>query len=79
MGQRSLVLDPGLDRLQAYLLQMDPGDELSVERAAEVSGLDQHTCSSVLDALTQAGLMMRLQQNAYVRCRSDQAETRDGR
>ena len=33
------------------------------------SGLDQKRCDDVLSALMRAGLMMRLQHDAYVRCR----------
>ena len=69
--QRSLVLDAGLDKLQTYLLTMVPGDEVSVPRAMEISGLDASQCDAVLDALARAGLMMRLQQDAYVRRRLD--------
>src|SRR5262249_41783762 len=65
--QRSLVLDAGLDKLQAFLLGMVPGDEVSVRRAMEISGLDASQCDAVLDALARAGLMMRLQHDAYVR------------
>src|SRR5207237_6753341 len=67
--RRSLVLDAGLDKLQAFLLGMVPGDEVSVHRAMEVSGLDAAQCDAVLDALARAGLMMRLQHDAYVRRR----------
>jgi len=69
--QRSLVLDAGLDKLQTYLLTMVPGDEVSVPRAMEISGLDAAQCDAVLDALARAGLMMRLQHDAYVRRRMD--------
>src|ERR1043166_4085537 len=65
--RRSLVLDAGLDKLQAFLLGMVPGDELSLPRAMEISGLDAAQCDAVLDALTRAGLMIRLQHDAYVR------------
>jgi hypothetical protein len=65
--RRSLVLDAGLDKLQTFLLGMVPGDELSVPRAMEISGLDQAQCDAVLGALARAGLMMRLQHDAYVR------------
>jgi hypothetical protein len=68
---RSLKLDTGLDKLQGFLLEMEPGDELSVTRAVEISGLDRRTCGSILDALMNAGLMMRLQHESYVRCRRD--------
>jgi len=67
--RRSLVLDAGLDRLQAFLLGMGPGDEVSVPRAVEISGLDASQCDAVLDALARAGLMIRLQHDAYVRHR----------
>ena len=50
---------------------MTPGDEVSARRAAEISGLDQKRCDAVLDALMRAGLMMRLQNDAYVRVRLD--------
>jgi hypothetical protein len=66
---RSLVLDAGLDKLQAFLLGMVPGDEVSVPRAMEISGLDASQCDAVLDALARAGLMIRLQHDAYVRRR----------
>jgi predicted transcriptional regulator of viral defense system len=67
--RRSLVIDPGLDKLQELLLGMVPGDEVSVARAVEVSGLDEAQCDAVLDALMKAGLMLRLQRGDYVRCR----------
>jgi hypothetical protein len=65
--RRSLELDAGLDKLQAFLLGMVPGDEVSVPRAMEISGLDASQCDAVLDALARAGLMIRLQHDAYVR------------
>ena len=69
--RRSLVIDPGLDKLQELLLEMVPGDELSVARAAEVSGLDDAQCDAVLEALMRAGLMIRVQPGDYVRCQLD--------
>ena len=68
---RSLVIDPGLDKLQELLLGMVPGDEVSVARAAEVSGLNEAQCDAVLGALMRAGLMIRLQPGDYVRCQLD--------
>ena len=65
--RRSLVLDAGLDKLQAFLLEMSPGDELNVERAMQISGLARDVCVLVLEALVRAGLMIRLQQDAYIR------------
>jgi hypothetical protein len=65
--RRSLVLDAGLDKLQTFLLDMVPGDEVSVPRAMEISGLDASQCDAVLNALARAGLMIRLQHDAYVR------------
>jgi hypothetical protein len=65
--RRSPVLDAGLDKLQTYLLGMVPGDEVSVPRAMEISGLDASQCDAVLEALARAGLMIRLQHDAYVR------------
>ena len=67
--RRSLVIDPGLDKLQDLLLGMVPGDEVSVARAVAVSGLDAAQCDAVLDALMKAGLLLRLQPGGYVRCR----------
>jgi hypothetical protein len=69
--RHSLVIDAGLDKLQDLLLAMVPGDEVSVARAVEVSGLDEAQCDAVLDALMRAGLMIRLQPGEYVRCRLD--------
>ena len=66
---RTQLLDPGLDKLQEFLLAMEPGDEVSVARAQELSGLNEAHCDAVLGALMRAGLMIRLQHNAYVRCR----------
>jgi hypothetical protein len=69
--RHSIVLDAGLDKLQEFLLGMDPGDEVSVPRAMAISGLNAAQCDAVLDALARAGLMMRLQHDAYVRHRLD--------
>jgi hypothetical protein len=69
--RRSLVLDAGLDKLQAFLLGMVPGDEVSIPRAMEISGLNHSQCDAVLNALARAGLMIRLQHDAYVRSRLD--------
>jgi predicted transcriptional regulator of viral defense system len=71
--RRSLVIDPGLDKLQEMLLGLAPGDEVSVAHATEVSGLNESQCDVVLEALMRAGLMMRLQHGAYVRCQLDMA------
>jgi hypothetical protein len=65
--RRSLVLDAGLDKLQEMLLAMDAGDEVSLPDAAKISGLNAAHCEAVLDALARAGLMARLQGDAYVR------------
>ncbi|HVH27524.1 MAG TPA: hypothetical protein VM818_12215 [Vicinamibacterales bacterium] len=70
------LVNTGFDKLQDFLLAMSPGDELSTQRASEISGLDHERCSAVLDALMRAGLMMRLQQDAYVRCRLAQPGAR---
>ena len=67
-------VDAGFDRLQEYLLAMTPGDQISVSRAAEISGLEAAQCDAVLNALLHAGLMMRLQHDAFVRCRMKLAE-----
>lgn len=69
--RHSLVIDPGLDKLQELLLSMSPGDEVSVARAIEVSGLDQSQCDAVLEALMRAGFMVRLAQGGYARCQAD--------
>jgi hypothetical protein len=68
---RSQLIDPGLNKLQDFLLAMEPGDEVSVARAQAISGLNEAFCDAVLGALMRAGLMIRLQHNAYVRCRID--------
>ena len=62
-------VDTGMDKLQDFLLAMSPGDELSAHHAAELSGLDHKRCDAILDALMRAGLMVRLQHDAYIRCR----------
>lgn len=68
------AVDTGFDKLQDFLLAMAPGDQLSPWRAAEISGLDRKQCHAILDALMRAGLMMRLQHDAYVRCRLETTE-----
>ena len=65
--RRTLVLDTGLDKLQELLLGMTAGDEVSVPHAVAISGLRADYCAAVLEALTRAGLMTRLQGDAYVR------------
>jgi hypothetical protein len=50
---------------------MAPGDEVSVARATEVSGLDQSQCDAVLEGLMRAGFMVRLDQGGYARCQLD--------
>ena len=69
--RHSLVIDPGMDKLQELLLAMSPGDEVSVARATEVSGLDQSQCGAVLEGLMRAGFMVRLDQGGYARCQLD--------
>ena len=71
---RQKLVDIGIDKLQDFLLAMAPGDEVSARRAAEISGLDHKRCDAVLDALMRAGLMVRLQHDAYVRCRLEATE-----
>ena len=66
--RRTLVIDAGLDKLQAFLLEMAPGDEVSPQHAAELSGLETRQCDAVLDALVRAGLMVRVSADAYIRC-----------
>ena len=65
--RRSLVVDTGLDKLQELLLGMSEGDEISVPHAVDASGLAAPQCEAILEALTRAGLMMRLQGDAYIR------------
>ena len=65
--RRSLVVDAGLDKLQELLLTMDEGDEISVPHASRISGLQLTQCEAVLEALTRAGLLIRLQGDAYIR------------
>ena len=67
--RRSLVLDAGLDKLQEWLLVMEEGDEVSVPHAMKISGLQAVECEAVLEALRRAGLMVRLEGDAYVRRR----------
>ena len=65
---RSEAIDAGFDKLQDFLLAMTPGDQVSVTRAAELSGLDTGRCDAVLTALQRAGLMQQ-RHDEYVRCR----------
>lgn len=69
--RRSLVIDPGMDKLQELLLAMAPGDEVSIARAREVSGLEESQCDAVLEGLMRAGFMVRCDQGAYARCQLD--------
>jgi hypothetical protein len=70
----AMLIDHGLNKLQEFLLAMEPGDEVSVLRAKEISGLNEQYCDAVLAALMRAGLMIRLQHDAYVRCRIRDAD-----
>ena len=65
--RRALVIDEGLDKLQAFLLEMAPGQEVSARDAAELSGLEVRHCDVVFDALVRAGLMIRLEHDSYQR------------
>ena len=70
--RRSLVVDAGLDKLQQLLLAMRDGDEISVPHATRISGLQATQCEVVLEALTRAGLLIRLQGDAYIRRHLDE-------
>lgn len=72
--RRTLIVDAGLVKLEEFVLGMAPGDEMNVTRAAEISGLNRKHCDRLLGALMRAGLIMRLQHDAYVRCRLQVAE-----
>lgn len=65
--RRSLAIDAGLDKLQALLLEMAAGDEVSLPYAIHISGLEAAQCEAVLDELTRAGLMSRAASDTYVR------------
>jgi hypothetical protein len=77
--RRSQAANAGLDKLQEFLLAMEPGDEVSIVHAHKTSGLDAATCETVLDALMRAGLMIRLQHDAYVRVRLEETERQRGK
>jgi hypothetical protein len=62
-------IDMAFDKLQDFLVAMVPGDEISAQQASDISGLDCERCGAILDSLARAGLMIRLQYDAYVRCR----------
>ena len=70
--RRSLVVDAGLDKLQQLLLAMCEGDEISVPQATRISGLQATQCEAVLEALTRAGLLIRVQGDAYIRRHLDE-------
>jgi hypothetical protein len=76
---RTDATDNGLDKLQDFLLAMEPGDALSSARAHEISGLDLRMCDAVLDALMRAGLMIRVHEDAYVRVRLEHPERYGGK
>jgi len=76
---RTHATDSGLDKLQEFLLAMEPGDALSSARAHEISGLDPSVCDTVLDALMRAGLMIRAHEDAYVRVRLEHPERYGGK
>jgi hypothetical protein len=73
------AVDEGLDKLQDFLLAMQPGDEVSTARAQEVSGLTLSTCHAVLCALMRAGLMVQLQPTAFVRVRLEHPALQPGK
>ena len=70
--RRTQALFEGLNTLQEFLLAMALGDEVTAKRASEISGLGCARCEALLDALMQAGVMVR-RQDAYVRCRLESA------
>ena len=51
MRSSRAAIDEAFDRLQEHLLAMSPGDQISVSRAVEISGLDTEQCDAVLNAL----------------------------
>ena len=71
---RVSTFDDGLRKLETVLLQMAPGDHLSIGEAVELSGLDEETCEFVLHALTEAGLMIPQPDASYRRCRLKMTE-----
>jgi hypothetical protein len=75
---RRTRVNTAIDRLQEFLLAMSPGDEVSPRQAADLSGLDDKECHAILDELMRVGLMVRLQQDAYVRCRLTPTEQHFG-
>jgi hypothetical protein len=58
-----------LSRIKGMFLEM-PGTEWTVADAARLSGLDSSVCGAILDALRQAGFLVRRSDGAYVRCRT---------
>ena len=71
---RLKAMNAGLDRLQEFLLEMMPGDDVSVDQARKISGLDGGTCEAVLDALKRAGLMLRLPHDTFLRVRLEEPD-----
>lgn len=67
MEPMSLSVNEGFDRLQRLLLAMHTGDDLTVTDAAQVTGLDEGTCRTVLEGLERAGLMARHDDGRFVR------------
>ncbi len=75
--RRALVIDEGLDKLQAFLLQMAPGQDVNPRDAAELSGLEVRHCDVVFHALVRAGLMIRLEHDSYRRCALDTTDQKN--
>ena len=69
--RHSLVIDPGMDKLQELLLAMAPGDELSVARATEGSRRDPSQGDGGLEGRMRAGVRGRSNHGAYARCQLD--------
>jgi hypothetical protein len=67
----SISVNEGFDRLERRLLDMQVGDRLRPEDAAEETGLTPEICLAVLAGLEKAGLMHRHEQDCFVRRRLD--------
>jgi hypothetical protein len=58
-----------MSRIKGMFVEM-PGTESTVADAARLSGLDRSVCGANLDALLQAGFLVRRAGGPYVRCRT---------
>ena len=71
MDSIRISVNEAFDRFERRLLDMQIGDRLRPADAAEETGLAPELCLKVLAGLEKAGLMLRRDEDCFVRRRLD--------